>query len=79
MFKDLLRRFNEKTNAAAGWHFIPREIIELMTHLGYLPVKCKIIRPCNFLIYKEFVKQKPIRLRSVTTKRLQTEEIQTRW
>ena len=42
MFEDLLRRFNEKTNAAAGRHFTPREIIELMTHLVYLPVKDKI-------------------------------------
>jgi len=39
MFEDLIRRFNEKTNAAAGRHFTPREIIELMTHLVYLPVK----------------------------------------
>lgn len=42
MFEDLIRRFNEKTNAAAGRHFTPREIIELMTHLVYLPVKDKI-------------------------------------
>lgn len=50
MFEDLIRRFNEKTNAAAGRHFTPREIIELMTHLVYLPVKEKI-QNGTFLVY----------------------------
>jgi type I restriction enzyme M protein len=50
MFEDLIRRFNEKTNAAAGRHFTPREIIELMTHLVYLPVKDKI-KKGTYLVY----------------------------
>lgn len=50
MFEDLIRRFNEKTNAAAGRHFTPREIIELMTHLVYLPVKDKI-QNGTYLVY----------------------------
>jgi len=50
MFEDLIRRFNEKTNAAAGRHFTPREVIELMTHLVYLPVKDKIQKGA-FLVY----------------------------
>jgi type I restriction enzyme M protein len=50
MFEDLIRRFNEKTNAAAGRHFTPREIIELMTHLVYLPVK-ENIQKGTFLVY----------------------------
>jgi type I restriction enzyme M protein len=50
MFEDLIRRFNEKTNAAAGRHFTPREIIALMTHLVYLPVKDKIQKG-TFLVY----------------------------
>lgn len=50
MFEDLIRRFNEKTNAAAGRHFTPREIIELMTHLVYLPVKDNI-QQGTFLVY----------------------------
>ncbi|MDG1279618.1 MAG: class I SAM-dependent DNA methyltransferase [Algoriphagus sp.] len=50
MFEDLIRRFNEKTNAAAGRHFTPREIIELMTHLVYLPVKDKI-QQGTYLVY----------------------------
>jgi type I restriction enzyme M protein len=50
MFEDLIRRFNEKTNAAAGRHFTPREIISLMTHLVYLPVKDNIQKG-TFLVY----------------------------
>lgn len=50
MFEDLIRRFNEKTNAAAGRHFTPREIISLMTHLVYLPVKDEIQKG-TFLVY----------------------------
>lgn len=50
VFEDLLRRFNEATNAEAGRHFTPREIIELMTHLLFLPVKAKI-KNGAFLIY----------------------------
>lgn len=50
VFEDLLRRFNEATNAEAGRHFTPREIIELMTHLLFLPVK-EQIQNGTFLIY----------------------------
>lgn len=50
VFEDLLRRFNEATNAEAGRHFTPREIIELMTHVLFLPVKGKI-QDSTFLVY----------------------------
>lgn len=50
VFEDLLRRFNEATNAEAGRHFTPREIIELMTHLLFLPVK-EQIKSGAILIY----------------------------
>ncbi|MEP7171253.1 MAG: N-6 DNA methylase, partial [Bacteroidota bacterium] len=50
VFEDLLRRFNEATNAEAGRHFTPREIIELMTHVLFLPVKDKI-QTGTYLIY----------------------------
>jgi len=50
VFEDLLRRFNEATNAEAGRHFTPREIIELMTHLLFFPVK-EQIKTGTFLIY----------------------------
>lgn len=50
VFEDLLRRFNEATNAEAGRHFTPREIIDLMTHVLFLPVKDQI-QNGTFLIY----------------------------
>lgn len=50
VFEDLLRRFNEATNAEAGRHFTPREIIELMTHVLFLPVKDQI-QQGTFLVY----------------------------
>ncbi|MBS1492739.1 MAG: SAM-dependent DNA methyltransferase [Bacteroidetes bacterium] len=50
VFEDLLRRFNEATNAEAGRHFTPREIIELMTHVLFLPIK-EQIKKGTFLIY----------------------------
>lgn len=42
VYEDLVRRFNEENNEEAGEHFTPREIIELMTHLIFLPVKDQI-------------------------------------
>ena len=42
VYEDLVRRFNEENNEEAGEHFTPREIIDLMTHLVFLPVKDKI-------------------------------------
>jgi type I restriction enzyme M protein len=50
VFEDLLRRFNEATNAEAGRHFTPREIIDMMTHVLFLPVKGEI-QTGTFLIY----------------------------
>lgn len=39
VFEELIRRFNEENNEEAGEHFTPREIIQLMTHLLFIPVK----------------------------------------
>lgn len=50
VYEDLVRRFNEENNEEAGEHFTPREIIELMTHLVFLPVKDKI-QNGTYLIY----------------------------
>ncbi len=50
VYEDLVRRFNEENNEEAGEHFTPREIIELMTHLVFLPVKDKI-KQGTYLIY----------------------------
>lgn len=50
IYEDLVRRFNEENNEEAGEHFTPREIIDLMTHLVFLPVKDKI-KQGTYLIY----------------------------
>lgn len=50
VYEDLVRRFNEENNEEAGEHFTPREIIDLMTHLVFLPVKDKI-KQGTYLFY----------------------------
>jgi len=50
VFEELIRKFNEENNEEAGEHFTPREIIKLMTHILFLPVKDKIQKG-TFLIY----------------------------
>lgn len=39
VFEELLRKFNEENNEQAGEHFTPREVIDLMCHLVFDPVK----------------------------------------
>lgn len=39
VFEELIRKFNEENNEEAGEHFTPREVIHLMTHLIFDPVK----------------------------------------
>ncbi|GAB3307905.1 type I restriction-modification system subunit M [Hymenobacter tenuis] len=39
VFEELIRRFNEDNNEEAGEHFTPREVIDLMTHLVFEPIK----------------------------------------
>ncbi len=39
VFEELIRKFNEENNEEAGEHFTPREVIQLMTHLLFGPVK----------------------------------------
>ncbi|MGV8134702.1 MAG: N-6 DNA methylase [Mangrovibacterium sp.] len=50
VFEELIRKFNEENNEEAGEHFTPREIIKLMTHILFTPVKEKISRG-TYLIY----------------------------
>ena len=50
VFEELIRKFNEENNEEAGEHFTPREIIKLMTHILFLPVKNKI-KKGSYLIY----------------------------
>jgi len=42
VFEELIRKFNEENNEEAGEHFTPREVIELMTHLVFDPIKDRI-------------------------------------
>jgi type I restriction enzyme M protein len=39
VFEELIRKFNEDNNEEAGEHFTPREVIDLMTHILFDPVK----------------------------------------
>ncbi len=39
VFEELIRKFNEENNEEAGEHFTPREVIDLMTHVIFDPVK----------------------------------------
>ena len=49
VFEELIRRFNEENNEEAGEHFTPREVIELMTHLVFDPVKDEL--PNSITVY----------------------------
>lgn len=49
VFEELIRKFNEENNEEAGEHFTPREVIKLMTHVLFIPVKDRL--PTVILIY----------------------------
>lgn len=49
VFEELIRKFNEENNEEAGEHFTPREVIELMTHLVFDPLKDQL--PLTMTIY----------------------------
>ena len=42
VFEELIRKFNEENNEEAGEHFTPREVIQLMTHLVFDPIKSQM-------------------------------------
>ena len=42
VFEELIRKFNEENNEEAGEHFTPREVIHLMTHLTFDPLKDRL-------------------------------------
>ena len=50
IFEDLIRRFNEENNEEAGEHWTPRDAVELMAQLVFLPVEEKI-QPTSYVIY----------------------------
>lgn len=50
-FEELLRKFNEENNVTeAGEHFTPRDIVELMADLAFIPVADKITDN-TYLVY----------------------------
>ncbi|GJM33175.1 MAG: DNA methylase [Saprospiraceae bacterium] len=51
VFEELIRKFNEENNEEAGEHFTPREIIRLMTHLLFEPLKGKLKEYGTYSIY----------------------------
>ncbi len=49
VFEELIRKFNEENNEEAGEHFTPREVIDLMTHIIFDPIKTNL--PSVMTIY----------------------------
>jgi type I restriction enzyme M protein len=50
VFEELIRKFNEENNEEAGEHFTPREVVELMARLIFLPV-AKELTSGTYLLY----------------------------
>ena len=50
IFEELIRRFNEENNEEAGEHFTPRDVVELMANLIFLPV-ADHIESGTYLVY----------------------------
>ena len=50
VFEELIRRFNEENNEEAGEHFTPRDVVQLMARLIFLPVAGEI-RSGTYLVY----------------------------
>jgi len=50
IFEELIRRFNEENNEEAGEHFTPRDVVELMSHLIFMPI-ADAIQSGTYLVY----------------------------
>ena len=50
IFEDLLRRFNEENNEEAGEHWTPRDAVELMAKLVFLPIEDQI-QASTYVLY----------------------------
>lgn len=50
VFEELIRRFNEENNEEAGEHFTPRDVVQLMAKLLFLPVADQI-QSGTYLLY----------------------------
>ncbi len=50
IFEELIRRFNEENNEEAGEHFTPRDAVQLMAKLIFLPIADQI-EDATYLLY----------------------------
>ena len=50
IFEELIRRFNEENNEEAGEHFTPRDVVELMAYLIFVPIGDEI-QSGTYLVY----------------------------
>lgn len=50
IFEELIRRFNEDNNEEAGEHFTPRDVVELMAYLIFMPI-ADDIQSGTYLVY----------------------------
>ena len=50
VFEELIRCFNEENNEEAGEHFTPRDVVQLMARLIFLPV-AEEVRSGTYLVY----------------------------
>ena len=50
VFEELIRRFNEENNEEAGEHFTPRDVVQLMARLVFLPLADEV-RSGTYLVY----------------------------
>ena len=50
VFEELIRKFNEENNEEAGQHFTPRDVVNLMADMIFLPIADKI-ESGTYLVY----------------------------
>ena len=50
VFEELIRRFNEENNEEAGEHFTPRDVVQLMARLVFMPVAADV-QSGTYLVY----------------------------
>jgi type I restriction enzyme M protein len=50
IFEELIRKFNEENNEEAGEHFTPRDVVELMADMIFMPIKSEI-KDGTYLVY----------------------------
>ena len=50
VFEELIRRFNEENNEEAGEHFTPRDVVQLMARLIFIPIADEV-KSGTYLVY----------------------------